>query len=230
MASAQTIIPTVGLTYSKTTRSAEETQYHFREVNFRSGFMGGLLLESAITDNLQFRTGLLYIQKGQKASEKGKIGPYYFHSRDIFSEHLQMPLLLKWTIRKGKLQLYPQLGMSVGYGLGGKVNSSLIMEDSNGQMLKGSQDGKIRFTDYKRGYPNDIFVGNPLDLGIQAGIGTLLFDRIILELSFNRGLRSFEYYSGEEDFNKNFQLSLGLPFKIKRNKIVDKKLKMSRED
>lgn len=219
---AQTIIPEVGFTYSKTTRTTGETRYHYREVDFRQGIMAGLKVEVTIEDRLKFQTGLLYIEKGQKASDTGKQSTYYFTTRNFFLRYVQVPLLLKWNIKIKKIVIFPSMGPSIAYGLGGEVHSTMAFEDpTDGRILRGNQKGKVQFSEYREGYPADIFLGSPIDIGLQVGIGVLLFDKVVFEIGYNRGLKAFEFYYEEEDYNQNLQISVGMPFRMKKKGVLN---------
>ena len=216
---AQTIIPKVGLTYSKTSRSDAETVYHYKEVNFRQGFMAGVALQIPLEDGYFFQSELLYIQKGQETSEKGKEGvssvaKYYLHRDNCLLEYLEIPLLIKKEIRVGKkVKFYPQFGMNLSYGLGGKLHYYLFIEDFSGQITEVSYTSKVKFTEYQNGHPNDFYLKTPFDFGFQGGVGILLFDKIFFEIRYNLGLRKFEFYSYDEEdaYNKSFQFCVGIP-------------------
>src|SRR5688572_20038888 len=108
---AQSITPKFGITYSKTSRSDEPTSAHYREVNFRSGFMAGLALELPLQDTYFFQTELLYVQKGQKASERGKetTPNSYYHSANLKLDFIEIPMLFKMKMGNGKTKFYPQI-------------------------------------------------------------------------------------------------------------------------
>ena len=216
---AQTIIPKVGITYSKTSRSDADTEYHYKEVNFRQGFMAGVALQISPEDGFFFQPELLYIQKGYEVSEKAREGvssvaKYYLHRDNCLLEYLEIPLLIMKEIKVGKrIKFYPQFGMNISYGLGGKLHYYLFIEDYSGQITEVSYTAKVKFTEYQNGHPNDLYLKTPIDFGFLGGVSILLFDKIFFEIRYNLGLRKFEFYSYDEEdaYNKCFQFSVGVP-------------------
>lgn len=211
---AQNLIPKVGLTYSKAFRYTEEPDFLSRDMIFKPGLLAGIAVDLPIINNLHLQTEIIYIQKGHKLEERNTSGSRYFKRQDYRLEFFELPLLVKWTVLDRKINLYIHSGVTIAYGLRGHVKSVMEM-DNQPTWVRASSERQIRFNAFNEEHPNDLYLNNRFDVGVQLGVGSLLLKAVQFEIRFTHGLREFQYmplsYSG---YNRSFQISAGLPFSL----------------
>jgi hypothetical protein len=166
---------------------------------------------------LQLQSELTYVQKGLKTNLESKTSTVYIEDRDYMLSFLEIPILLKATLGKGKTKFYPLVGVSVGYGLGGSMSYSLFSQPSGiNHTSQYTKDYEIKFKEnYDQVTDDYVYVGGPIDFGIQAGFGVFLFERLTLDLRYSHGLKGFEYVNNDSDKNRVLQFSIGVPLRLK---------------
>lgn len=222
---AQILIPKVGISYSRAF-SPEDTDVLTRETTFKSGFLVGFAVEAPLSSSLVLETGFLYVQKGNKMTEKGKGSFRYNSSRHYVLEFLEIPVLLKYKFDKGNIILYPLAGISASYGVGGTINGTLETVTTDGQVVDGTFKRKIHFGENEAGQHNATHPGAPLDLGVQIGVDALLFDNVNIALRYSRGFKQFKYENGLSGCNQSIQFHAGIPVKL----VSRAKIKTSEEE
>ena len=210
---AQNLIPKVGLTYSKALRYTEKADFLSREMLFKPGLLAGIGLDFPILNKLHLQAEIVYIQKGHKLVERNTSSAY-LKTQDYRLEFFELPLLAKWTVLDRKIDLYLHSGVTIAYGLRGHVKSVMKMEYQS-TWVRATSERQIRFNAFDEEHPNHLYLDKPFDLGIQLGVGSLLFKTVQIEIRFTHGLTDFEYVSSKyRGYNRSFQISSGLPFNL----------------
>lgn len=211
IANSQVLIPRFGLTLAKTSRNSADI-----DVKFKQGFLIGLGYELPLTDVFCVQAELTYLQKGQKtAQELYEITD----NRNYSLSFLEVPILIKATLGKGRMKFCPHVGVSVSYGLGGKVNYLIILENPNtGELERYTDEFNIKFKKNDPHLTDNLYIGSPIDVGLQAGLGFLLFDKVIVDVRYSLGLKGYEFFNNEFDKNRVLQFCVGVPIKLKLTK------------
>lgn len=210
---AQNLIPKVGLTYSKAFRYTGKADFLSREMIFKPGLLAGIGLDFPIINKLHLQTEIVYIQKGHKIEERNTSGSAYFKTQGYRLEFFELPLLAKWMVLDRKINLYLHSGVTIAYGLRGHVKSVMEMEYQSA-WVRATSERQIRFNAFDEEHPNHLYLDKPFDVGVQLGVGSLLFKAVQMEIRFTHGLTEFQYISNYKGYNQSFQISAGLPFNI----------------
>ena len=219
---AQDLIPKVGFSYSKAFRYSQESHFLSHEMIFKPGLLAGIGVDFPIIDKLYLQTEIIYIQKGHTVEERNTSGSAYFKTQNYRLEFVEVPLLVKWIVADRKINLYLHSGVTIAYGLRGHVKSVMEMEYQS-TWVRATSERQIRFSAFDEEHPNDLYLDNPFDVGVQLGVGSLLFKTIQFEIRFTHGLAEFEYMSSDyKGYNRSFQISAGLPFSFEMRQFRNK--------
>lgn len=158
----------------------------------KPGFQLGVTADYQLAGNLLLLSGLEIVQKGWKL----EVNSEYSRVKTTASPlYLQLPVHIGYKIDLGAVQLVPQAGPYIAYGLGGKASY-----DDEDQSDKSDYFGKEN--NVKR-----------LDFGIGAGIG-VEFGKIGVNLGYDLGLANIiDKKEGTESI-KNASLFLNLGYKF----------------
>jgi hypothetical protein len=217
---AQKLIPRVGISLSKTSWDASDTEYHYKGIQPRAGFLIGVGYELPITGIFNFQTELTYVQKGQRTTMESRNPTiFYVDNRNYSLSFLENPILINARFGNGKVKFFPHFGWTVGFGLGGKMGQYLAARSSpTAKLDEYPVDFDVNFKkEVSHSKGREIFVGRPLDVGIQSGMGILLFDRLTVDVRYTYGLVGFRYFRNEEDGNRVLQFSVSTPILLKDN-------------
>ncbi|MDR0541649.1 MAG: PorT family protein [Dysgonamonadaceae bacterium] len=165
--------------------------------NYKPGFQVGVVAQYMTTASFGFETGLYYsmlgtdykVTAGSVVSEKITMNPSY----------LQLPITALYKFNVGTdLDLYPQAGVYLGYGLGGKI------KDGNESV---NFFGKINDEEEE--------IANRFDAGLTLGLN-LQYSKFVIGLGYDLGLLKINKEALGEGFNdlnnRNIKVTLGYFF------------------
>lgn len=107
-------------------------------------------------------------------------------------DYIEVPVLLKFQVGKGRVKPFMLAGPSIGYAIGGRFSNTTMIQDPfpTGSMKYSSRKGTVEFGEAPSGpHENELYIDNRFDWGLQAGAGLLLFDRAILDIRYAIGLK-----------------------------------------
>lgn len=214
---SQVLIPRVGFTLAKTSLNIGNTPYWNRQIDFNKGFVFGLGYEIPIKKNFSVLSELSYVQKGFKRSDEHISGGFYL-SGIYKTENIEVPIFLKYSISKKRISFYSGFGISLAYGLQGKVEyDRSIYIPATGSMSKSSYSAKIDFSKRENGsLSSDVQLGNKYDFSLQCVLGVFLRRKIAIDVRYTLGLSDFEFFENEFDSNRVLQFSFGVPIQPSR--------------
>jgi hypothetical protein len=211
---AQNVIPKVGISHSKAFRYTDDCNFLSHQMIFKPGLFAGIGMDFPLISNFYLQAEIIYIQKGHKLEEGNTIRSAYFKTQDYHLEFVELPLLVKWMVLDRKINLYVHSGVTVAYGLGGHVTSEMEIEYQSA-WVRATSERQIRFNAFHEDRPNDLYLDKPFDVGVQLGVGSLLFKSLQLEIRFTHGLTEFQYMSSNyRGYNRSFQVGAGLPLNL----------------
>ena len=210
---AQTLIPRVGLSMATTTHPEQDTQDTDYGKELKPGILVGLAYEYVLSSKLSIQGELTYIQKGQIRSVSNPA--YSLTDRyDFRLNYLELPILIKVTLGKGKVKFQPHIGASISYGISGTMKETFI--DQNGSAVDHYNVKFEKWPPYKNAAPDTWYLGHALDYGVQAGFGVYLFNKFLVDARYSLGLRGLQFKRGDQlDRNMVFQFSVGMPIHLK---------------
>jgi len=193
---------TAGLNASKLSVSGVESEMSF---DFKAGFQAGVLMDLSINKHFSIIPELLFSQRGVKF-KTSEFGGLDFENLDIKASatmtlnYLQLPVnaAFKFDVGYGS-KFFIFAGPYVGYGLSAKVKVKASYENT-----KVSQSEKIKF-----GSGDEEL--NPLDFGINAGIG-YQYEKVFFKLQYNHGLINLSNESEGKIKNMNVAVTAGYFF------------------
>jgi hypothetical protein len=201
---AQTIVPHIGFTLSGSSyKPVDFAEKHNQKPVV--GFMIGVGYDRFINDRFSIQPEFNFVQKGHISEDVAYPDGYeYILKSEYRYNYLEIPVLAKMKFG-GVTKFYITAGPSVGIGLGGKhkFNSTF------GGLPAENFDSKIHFSEKPTDYNgNDVYVDKRFDVGVQVGVGALLFGKATLNLRYTQGLTDLH-----QDFkskNSVVQLSAGV--------------------
>jgi hypothetical protein len=212
-ATAQTLFPRFGITG---TTNSQTTDYTI--INSGAGFTAGAGYSQQITELFSVQLEINYIQKAfssvydQTFSQNIGTDTYsvneYIKS-DYRLSYLEMPFLCKFTYKN----LFITAGPYGAYGLGGSYKYERNTTSSYVGSTQDSGSSAIKFGNSKA-HPtgNDFYFDNQLDIGFNAGLGILLFEKLIMECRYARGSNLRD---DDESRNHTLQLTAAWAFHLK---------------
>lgn len=218
----QTLIPQVGVTFSKSSLESKDTSPHATDVSFRTGLVAGMGIELPMTQKLAFQSGLFYIQKGSKSNHIAYDGSLAsIHQLEFLHEYISLPLQLKFTFGNTlKHTFYFKFGVDVSYWITGKYSYSFIYDHpKGGTPATGSGEKRMKhsFTQFEVPIGTSD-MNSRFDMGLRLGLGVLLNQKISVDLEYTYGFVEIEYFYNEVfATNRVIQLSVGMPLKISRS-------------
>lgn len=199
-ANAQNIAIKGGLNLANMLQKDDDDTYS-NDFKMNLGFHIGATVDFPINDFLSFEPGLFITTKGYKVDEKDeRINTEFSMKANLY--YLDVPLSLKASHDLGNLKIYGAAGPYIGFGLSGKMKSTVKFmgeEKTDTENVKwGSDDGD----DLKR-----------LDLGLAIGAGVEV-SSFIIGLSYDLGLANISAYQEDGLAMKNRALKLTVGYKL----------------
>ena len=205
---AQTFVPRLGITFSSS--SFEPISYSEKNSeSLKLGFTGGIGYEIWLSDLLSVQPEINFIQKGQKREDVSYPDGYEYKTNTEYKyNYLEVPVLVKAKFG-GQTKFYVSAGPSVGIGLGGKYTQTSTF----GGLPESDLKGDVKFKDKPENYDGtDVYVDNKLDVGIQMGVGAILFNKVIIDARYGLGLT--DLYDDVDSKNNVLQFSVGVPISL----------------
>lgn len=106
-------------------------------------------------------------------------------------DYLELPVLLRFTVGKGKIRPFATAGISASYGIGGRFSNTTMEQDPfpTGTPVYTTREGTVKFGEAPDGpHDDELYVDNRFDYGLQAGAGVLLFNRAVIDIRYLLGL------------------------------------------
>lgn len=217
---AQTLIPQIGVTFSKSSLTSKDTSPHETDAVFRTGIVAGMGIEFPITRKLAIQSGLFYIQKGSKSNHISYVGSRAFiHRLNFLHEYIELPVHSKVTFGTTlKHAFYFKLGANVSYWINGKYNYYYSYDSpSNGPPLTGSGDRRMEHTSTRLVTPiGDTYDRTSrFDISLYFGLGMFVKQKLTIDLGYAYGFTEAEYfYNSAFAANRVIQLSVGMPIRL----------------
>lgn len=216
-APAQTIVPRAGLTV--TTNSVSTDNFNSGgKIKSQTGFTFGVGVIVPVTPILSLQPELNYIQKGfaYEFSEDDGFS-YYEQSQKLKYSYLEVPVLLRLSLGPDVAKIHVNLGPSLGYGLGGKTDFRSFTDPGDGiPPYEEKGEAKVKFEKEPAGYEGeDVYLEKRLDIGLQAGAGVTLLNKITVDIRYGMGLTNVTENNVQGDTkNRVIQFTVGVPLSL----------------
>jgi hypothetical protein len=163
----------VGLSLSQTDNTPPYGAIHQRV----AGFIGGIAFSRQWTQNVSVRPEVLFIQKGDRLTTSTE-------ELKVRINYVEIPLMVALSLMKQEhaVMFSIEAGPSFGYGLGGKYALDSPMGDQEGGVIFGEPDPNVA--------SRAMYLDNPVDLGLQAGMIMLVRQRLLFEIRYGVGFTS----------------------------------------
>jgi len=210
-ATAQTLYPRFGITGTTNSQKADYTT-----INSGAGFTAGAGYNQEITELFSVQLEINYIQKTFSSifenSFSQNIGTDTYNvneniKSDYRLSYLEMPFLAKFTYKK----LFITAGPYGAYGLGGSYKYERNTTSSYLGTTQEDGSSPIKFGSKAHPTGNEFYFDNKLDIGFNAGLGILLFEKLMLECRYARGSNLWD----RESRNHTLQLTGSWAFHLK---------------
>lgn len=200
------------------------TEDEFFDYSMIAGFGGAVGYEIPVkSSQFTFIPEISFTRKGAKERFDTYFTTRFKSETKTKIDYLEIPLLLRFTVGKDKIQPFATAGVSISYGIGGRFSNTTMEQDPfpTGTPVYKSRAGKVKFGDAPDGpHPDELYVDNRLDYGIQLGAGVLLFKRALLDVRYALGLK--DLYDKDESLarvmspgkNRVFMFSVGYRFNL----------------
>jgi hypothetical protein len=210
---AQTIIPKAGLTLSQ---FSEEDDTEFPKNKL--GFTFGIGVNFELNEIFSLQPELNFIQKGARFEVNEELnGERYNAKSKLTINYVEIPLLVRASFGEST-KFYISAGPSLGIGVGGKY-SVKATQSSMGLSVTGKVNGKVKFgdepTDYVSIEDGELYIPKRLDVGLQLGIGTIIAEKVMIDIRYGIGLTNLYDEDDSSVFNRAFQFTLGIPINLK---------------
>ena len=185
-------------------------EYGAYSLDTRAGFHAGIMAQYMFDDNWGLESGLYYSLLGGSEKEWD-----YDHRLGVVEEdymatanpsYLQLPVYAIYKFRVGNdIAIYPNLGLYLGYGLGGKYDVKGVRYNYQSRELVDVAENRDFFDDNT----------NRLDMGVGAGLN-LQYKKFVVGLGYEQGFLKINKhrfsYGNEDAYNSNMKLSVGFMF------------------
>jgi hypothetical protein len=191
-----------GLTLYATTTTGEFA-YEHSEIKPLAGFTLGFSYQFKITERFYIQPELNFVKKGVKLELRypenaNGIGG----NLNVALNYIEVPCFAKAYFGTDS-KFYVLAGPSLGIGVGGKGK----YDSSPGSF-------PVKFGDSES--EGDVTLKNRFDLGLNAGAGVRIADMFFVDVRYNLGLSNLSGDNDEPIKNRGFQLSVGVPFSLKK--------------
>lgn len=169
-----------GNTYLKVTNSS------------RSGAEVGVVAQVGLGTHWSVQPAIAYSQKGFSFEEDAYDAPYdytYHGEYNFRFNYLVVPINLLYSTQEGGQGLQVFAGPYIGYLLGGKYKSSQSGRYGSGASRGGSSEGDVEAGDTYKNGPQDPYVSQGLDVGLQGGLGYGFAGGFQVQVGYSQGLR-----------------------------------------
>lgn len=187
----------LGITQSK----IEESSTIENDMDYKTGFQIGSMVEFNLIKNLSVRPALQISQKGFKSVAGKDEGPFYW-KRDWSTTYLEIPIDVIYNLPLSKTsKFFVGTGPVLSIGLFGKGEGVIKGTDDAGQLHTQESSGNKPFK--KPGYKR-------IDLGADFLTG-VEFKNFILAANYNHGLMNILNYDQgiQTAKNRSFAFSIG---------------------
>jgi hypothetical protein len=191
-----------GLSLSQTDNTPPYGAIHQRV----AGFVGGIAFNRQWTQNVSVRPELLFIQKGDRLTTSTE-------ELKVRINYVEIPLMVVLSLMKQEhaVMFAIEAGPSFGYGLRGKYKLTSPLGDQEGGVIFGEPDPTVA--------SQAMYLDNPVDIGLQAGMMMTVKRRFLMEIRYGLGFTSMidppdslppgKTNSDYEMMNGVLQLSMG---------------------
>ena len=197
---AQTFGLKAGLNLSNMLEKDDDDTYS-NDYKMNPGFHIGATVDVPFNDFLSFETGLLFTTKGMKYEDE-ILGADVTAKANLY--YLDVPLTLKASHDLGGgLKMFGAVGPYVGFGMSGKVKSTVEYQG----------DEETEEEDINWGSDEDEDDLKRLDMGLTFG-GGVEINSIMIGISYDLGLSNISAYQdyGTTSKNKVLKFSVGYRF------------------
>jgi opacity protein-like surface antigen len=219
---SQTVFPIVGITMSRTTLASQVPDPYDVTMKIKTGFAAGAGLEYPFGKKFYAQSGLVYIQKGQRSSTQVKTNnSEYFDASTYQLNYLELPIQARVILaNKNDREFYVKIGVNISYFLSGKLDYTYTnILPFPGQ---GSGSRPIVFEEGKKGTgANEYYIENRYDVGVYAGIGMKVSNRINIDLGFTQGTIGNALLADRKGVNQVLQLMVSSPIRMAGSKKSD---------
>jgi hypothetical protein len=163
----------VGLSLSQTDNTPPYGAIHQRV----AGFIGGISFNRPWTRNLSVRPEVLFIQKGDRLTTSTE-------ELKVRINYVEIPLMVVLSLMKQEhaVMFAIEAGPSFGYGLRGKYKLTSPIGDQEGGVIFGEPDPTVA--------SQAMYLDNPVDIGLQAGMVMTVKKRFLIEIRYGVGFTS----------------------------------------
>ena len=159
----------------------------------KNGFLGGMIIDVPLGDNISFQPQLNYVQKGNLSREDA--------NQRIYNalRYVELPANFVYNLNAGNTVFYLGAGPSIAFNVPSKKVTK-------------PEEGESTYTDILFGKtPENDFKG--MDYGVNFLLG-IRFGSTFLSGFYNMGLRNLNPKEGADDIkNKCFGIQIGYLFK-----------------
>ncbi|MBX2968389.1 MAG: PorT family protein [Cyclobacteriaceae bacterium] len=211
-ASAQTIIPKVGMTLSTLDGETIDQTDYFDSYKYTPGFAFGVGYRIGFGELISIQPELLFIQKGWK-NEYGfddGIGYLERYTETVKLNYLELPILLRIALGPDNFKFHINAGPSIGFGINGKYDSKYEY-GYPGFLDSITSDGDVKFEDSPDN-EEDLFIPNRIEFGAQIGGGVTLFDKVMIDVRYGLGLTDLN--DDGKSKNRVLQFTVGVPIRL----------------
>jgi hypothetical protein len=213
--SAQTLIPKIGLSYSKTTWDASASG----TLDYRQGSFFGLGIEFPVIKN-HFNMLLegQYVGKGQHYSSIHESATRT--TKDDYTtanNYFVFNALLKKYYDIDPIRYYIAGGPFLGVGLGGTFKGYYTYFDRTVGYVTDyrNYDGEVLYGEFPLNYNGDnYYIKNRFDYGINLSAGIVFFKWVLVDFSYQRSLGKAQTIDSYGQ-NRSIIVSVGVPIKLK---------------
>ena len=171
-----------------------------QDLKSKFGFLVGAVAELPISGAISFRPELNFIQKGSKYEETIQ----GVTSKDeVTLNYLEMPLNFVYNFDAGAGKFFVGLGPSIGFGLSGKVKSSITGFPD--------QESDVKF-DGKKDATDDKYHLKAIDFGGNFLAGYKMANGLFINLGYTIGFSDIDPADNYTYKNNGFAIKLGYMF------------------
>ena len=181
----------------------------YQSISSLYGLRLGAVSEYVINNDISFRGGLIFSQKGMNSETNQPLdkGNYKSTKSKIRFNYIDIPILFHDYAQKakgGSLKVFVNVGPVLSVGLWGYRTDSY--KQSKGGVITASDTT----TNFKVGFSGNKI--NALNFGLHLGGGVELYDMITTELSYYKGLTRAQ--NGTHTWNSVLAFTVGYIYKL----------------
>lgn len=203
---AQTIIPRAGLTLSK--MAGDE----LTNVKNKAGFTLGVAYNIPVKNNFSFQPEILFTQKGLRQQLDTEFDGFDIEvDLDLTLNYIEFPLLAKLTFEQGPVDFFINAGPAIGIGLSGNYDTRVSIAGLGSE----SASGKAKFGDDDNEEDDEIYFDNRLEIGMQAGFGVTISEKVVIDFRYNHGFSSLMDDEDQEARHRQLIFTVGFPINLR---------------